>query len=60
MSQRRRRRLLQGLPTKVVTLWGSSVALKRALLTAMAPLEARLSEADVTYGVMLHGTTLET
>ena len=51
---------LQGLPTKVVTLWASSVALKRALLTVMALLEARLSVADVTHGVMLQGTTPET
>lgn len=49
-----------GLPTKVVTLWASSVALKRALLTAMGLLAARLSVAEVTHGVMLHGTTPET
>jgi len=48
-----------GLPTKLVTLWASSVALKRALLTVMAVLEARLSAADVTHGVMLQGTTPE-
>jgi hypothetical protein len=34
------------------------VALKRALLTVMAALEAR-SAAEVTYGVMLRGTTPE-
>ena len=51
---------IHGLPTKVVTLWASSVALKRALLTVMAVLEARLSVADVTHGVMLQGTTPET
>jgi len=49
-----------GVPTKVVTLWGSSVALKRALLTVMAVLDARLSPAEVTHGVMLHGTAPET
>jgi hypothetical protein len=42
-----------GLPTKLVTLWASSVALKRGLLTVMALLEARLSVAEVTRGVML-------
>jgi hypothetical protein len=49
-----------GLPTKVVTLWAPSDALKRALLTVMALWEARLSAADVTHGVMLQGTTPET
>ena len=53
-------RQIYGLPTKVVTLWASSVALKRALLTVMGGLEARLSVADVTHGVMLQGTTPET
>jgi hypothetical protein len=43
----------------VVTLLASRVALKRALLTAMALLEARLSVADVTQGVMLHGAPSE-
>jgi hypothetical protein len=47
------------LPTKLVTLWASSVALKRALLTVMGLLEARLSVPEVTHGVMLHGTTPE-
>ena len=50
---------VQGLPTKVVTLWASSEALKRALLTVMGLLEARLSVAEVTHGVMLQGTTPE-
>jgi hypothetical protein len=48
-----------GLPTKLVTLWASSVALKRAPVTVMAVFEARLSVAEVTHGVMLHGTTPE-
>jgi hypothetical protein len=51
---------VHGLPTKVVTLWASSEALKRALLTVMGLLEARLSVAEVTHGVMLQGTTPET
>src|SRR5450432_2679851 len=51
---------VHGLPTKVVTLWASSVALKRALLTVMGLFEARLSVAEVTHGVMLQGTTPET
>lgn len=54
------RSCVYGLPTKVVTLWASSEALKRALLTVMGLLEARLSAADVTQGVMLQGTTPET
>ena len=49
-----------GFPTKVVTLCGSSVALKRALLTVMTPFAARLSLADVTHGVTLQGTAPET
>jgi len=51
---------LYGLPTKLVTLWASRVALKRAPLTVIAVLDARLSVADVTHGVMLQGTTPET
>src|SRR5439155_20398677 len=57
---RRSRTSHYGVPTNVVTLWGSSVALKRALLTLLALLEAMLSAADVTHGVMLQGTAPET
>jgi hypothetical protein len=48
-----------GLPTKLVTLLASSVALKRALLTVIGLLETMLSVAEVTHGVMLQGTTPE-
>jgi hypothetical protein len=50
---------IQGLPTNVVTLFASSDALNRALLTEIALFEARLSVADVTHGVMLHGPAPE-
>jgi hypothetical protein len=52
--------LLYSLPTKLVTLWASSMALKRALATVIVVLDARLSAADVTQGVMVQGTTPET
>jgi len=50
---------IHGLPTTVVTLWASIVALKRALLTVIGLLEAMLSVAEVTRGVMLQGATPE-
>jgi len=58
-SPRDHRQASHGLPTKLVTLWASRVALKRALVTVMALFEARLSLADVTQGVMLQGAPPE-
>src|SRR5690349_3834598 len=52
-------RAVYGLPTKLVTLWAPSEALKRPLLTVMTLLAAMLSVADVTQGVMPQGTTPE-
>ncbi|HEY4188576.1 MAG TPA: hypothetical protein VGP07_26130 [Polyangia bacterium] len=47
-------RRVHGLPTKVVTVLPASVAEKRAALTGSAVLDARLSVAEVTQGVIAH------
>ena len=49
-----------GLPTNVVTLWAGREALKRAPLTVIGLLAARLSLAEVTQGVTVQGAAPDT